>query len=105
MIQSEYNEKHGITPYQIKKSIEQIMKQTKVADGDREVSDYSLPTQSSVAADPIVTYMSKSQLENAIAKVKKDMEAAARKLDFIEAASMRDDMYALQERLKEVAGK
>ncbi|MFK8044253.1 MAG: excinuclease ABC subunit UvrB [Crocinitomicaceae bacterium] len=105
IIQAEYNEKHGITPYQIKKSIEQIMKQTKVADGDREISDYSVPTQSSIAADPIVAYMSKSQLENAIAKVKKDMEVAARKLDFIEAASMRDDMYALQARMKEVEGK
>lgn len=101
-IQAAYNEKHGITPYQIKKSIEQIMRQTKVADGDREISDYSIPTQTTVAADPIVAYMSKSQLENAIAKVKKDMEAAARKLDFIEAASMRDDMYALEARLKEV---
>ena len=104
-IQAAYNEKHGITPYQIKKSVEQIMRQTKVADGDRQISDYSVPNQSSVAADPIVAYMSKSQLENAIAKVKKDMQSAARKLDFIDAASLRDDMYALEARLKEVAGK
>lgn len=105
IIQAEYNEKNGITPYQIKKSIEQILKQTKVADGDKEISDYSIPTQSTVAADPIVAYMSKSQLHNAIAKVKKDMEGAARKLDFIEAASLRDDMYALETKLKEVESK
>ncbi len=104
-IQNEYNEDHQITPHQIKKSVEQILKQTKVADGDREVSDYTIPTQTSVAADPIVAYMTKSQLENAIAKVKKDMQAAAKKLDFIEAASMRDDMYALEARLKEISQK
>ena len=104
-IQADYNTKHGITPYQIKKSIEQIMRQTKVADGDKEISDYSIPNQSTVAADPVVAYMTKSQLENAITKVKKDMESAARKLDFIAAASLRDDMYALESRLKEVKGK
>ncbi|MDX1350252.1 MAG: excinuclease ABC subunit UvrB [Putridiphycobacter sp.] len=104
-IQAKYNKEHGITPYQIKKSIEQIMRQTKVADGDKEISDYAIPTQSTVAADPVVAYMSKSQLENAITKVKKDMEAAARRLDFIEAASLRDDMYALEARLKEVSSK
>ncbi|MFK8037666.1 MAG: excinuclease ABC subunit UvrB [Crocinitomicaceae bacterium] len=104
-IQAEYNTKHGITPYQIKKSIEQIMRQTKVADGDKEISDYSIPTQSSVAADPVVAYMSKSQLENAITKVKNDMKSAAKKLDFIAAASLRDDMYALEARLKEISKK
>ena len=104
-IQSQYNEDHNIQPYQIKKSVEQILKQTKVADGDKQISDYTIPTQSSVAADPVVSYMSKSQLENAIAKVKKDMEAAAKKLDFIEAASLRDDMYALESRLKEISVK
>ena len=99
-IQHQYNIDHGITPYQIKKSIEQIMRQTKVADGDKEISDYNIPNESSIAADPVIAYMSKPQLQNATLKIKKEMESAAKKLDFIEAARLRDEMYQLQEKLK-----
>ncbi|MFD1551138.1 excinuclease ABC subunit B [Putridiphycobacter roseus] len=99
-IQHQYNLDHGITPYQIKKSVEQIMRQTKVADGDKEISDYNIPNESSIAADPVIAYMSKPQLQNATLKIKKEMQAAAKKLDFIEAARLRDEMYQLQEKLK-----
>ena len=101
-IQNDYNIEHGITPYQIQKSIESILKQTKVADGDKEISDYVIPTQSSIAADPVIAYMSKSQLQNATLKIKKEMESAAKKLDFIEAARLRDEMFLLQEKLKDL---
>ena len=54
-----------------------------------------------IAADPVVKYMGKEGLEKAIDKARKQMEKAARELDFIEAARFRDEMYAYQELLKE----
>ena len=75
------------------------MQSTKVADGD-ELVDYSQISEPSLAADPVVQYMSKEQLEKSIAYTKKQMEAAAKELDFIEAARLRDDLFALQKQLK-----
>ena len=100
-LQEEYNKDHGITPTQIKKSKESILKQTKVADGDGETKTYELPneTEIAMAADPVIEYMSKDQLEKAIKKAQKDMEAAAKKLDFIEAARLRDEMFYMQKKL------
>ena len=54
----------------------------------------------SVAADPVVQYMGKDALEKAIEKTKKAMQKASKELDFIEAARLRDEMYALQELVK-----
>lgn len=98
-IQEEYNRDHNITPQAIKKSKESILKQTKVADGDKETV-YQLETEIQMAADPVIEYMSKEQLEKAITKSKKDMEAAAKDLDFIEAARLRDEMFVLEKKLK-----
>jgi excinuclease ABC subunit B len=53
-----------------------------------------------LAADPVVAYMSVEQLEKAIAHTRKQMEKAAKELDFIEAARLRDELYALEERKK-----
>jgi len=98
-IQEAHNLEHGITPTQIRKTTEQILKQTKVADGDEEPDAYQYDSTQSIAADPVITYMSTEQLEKTIKKVKKDMEAAAKKLDFIEAARLRDEMFELKKRL------
>jgi excinuclease ABC subunit B len=57
--------------------------------------------KSDIAADPVVKYMGRSELEKAIDKAKKQMEKAAKELDFIEAARFRDEMYAYQELLDE----
>jgi excinuclease ABC subunit B len=54
----------------------------------------------SIAADPVIEYMSKEQLGKTIQKVKKDMEKAAKELDFIEAARLRDEMFLLEKKLK-----
>jgi excinuclease ABC subunit B len=62
---------------------------------------YVSPENADVAADPVVKYMSPGALEKAIQKTKKEMEKAAKELDFIEAARLRDEMYRLQELLKE----
>ena len=54
-----------------------------------------------IAADPVVQYMSIDGLEKAIEKTKKQMQAAAKDLDFIEAARLRDEMFALQNLVSE----
>ena len=99
--QMKYNEEHGITPTQIIRSKESIMKQTKVADNKfAEPKAYIESDQLSLAADPVVQYMDQEQLKKLIAQTKKSMERAAKELDFIEAARLRDEMYALDKMVK-----
>lgn len=98
-IQEEYNRDHNIVPTQIKKSKEAILKQTKVADRDLIPVEYSMDVQQSIAADPVIEYMTKDQLQQTIQKLKKDMEKAAKELDFIEAARLRDEMFLLEKKL------
>jgi excinuclease ABC subunit B len=105
--QLKYNEKHGITPKQIKKSTESILGQTSVADSNRKGKDtktgkyYTEKENVDIAADPVVAYMTKDQLSKTIQSVKKNMEKAARDLDFIEAARLRDEMFQLEKLLNE----
>lgn len=102
-IQQEYNIKHNITPRTISKSKDAIMGQTKVADSKKSIKKYyseDLHTET-VAADPVVKYMSKEDLEKLIKKTQKNMEAAARDLDFIQAARYRDELFELQKLLEE----
>jgi len=98
--QMAYNEKHGITPTQIFKSRESIMGQTKVADSRlAEEFAYVEQTSLSVAADPVVQYMPSEELKKLISQTKRSMEKAAKELDFIEAARLRDEMYDLEKLL------
>jgi excinuclease ABC subunit B len=99
-IQEEYNRDHNITPTQIKKSKESIMKQTKVADRDNIPVEYNYEAQQAMAADPVIQYMTRDQLAQTIQKLKKDMEKAAKELDFIEAARLRDEMFLLEKKLQ-----
>ncbi len=94
-----YNVAHGMTPQPLKKSIETILMQTAVAGSNQEAKPYIEKEEISLAADPVVQYMSKDQLEKAIEKTKKSMEKAAKELDFIEAARLRDEMYELKKQL------
>ncbi|MCC7453320.1 MAG: excinuclease ABC subunit UvrB [Crocinitomix sp.] len=100
-IQEAYNTEHGIVPTQIKRTTESIMQQTKVA-GSRaqEVMYETNSVEIAMAADPVLEYMTKDQLQKTFKKVKSDMEAAAKKLDFIEAARLRDEMFVLENKLK-----
>ncbi|MEZ4938215.1 MAG: excinuclease ABC subunit UvrB [Crocinitomicaceae bacterium] len=98
--QENYNTEHGMTPQPLKKSVEAILEQTKVADGDGMAKPYIPDENQSVAADPVVQYMNKEQLMKAIERTKKEMEKSAKALDFVEAAKFRDEMFALQEVLK-----
>lgn len=103
-----YNEAHGITPKTIRKSREQIMQQTSVADSinrdTRELVPYQEEMQVAMAADPVIEYMSKAQLEKAIEKTKSDMMKAAKNMEFTDAARLRDEMFALQGILKDKFG-
>ncbi len=100
-IQMAYNEAHGIVPTTVKKSKEAIMGQTSVADSKKGHKSYYVESEEhSIAADPVVAYMDKNALEKMIQKTQKSMEKAARELDFIEAAKMRDELNELKELLK-----
>jgi excinuclease ABC subunit B len=97
-----YNTTHGITPKTVSKSKEQIMAQTSVLDikGYDPHSPYAVEEIVAKAAEDEGTYTTIPQLEKAIAKTKKEMEKAARDLDFMEAARLRDEMFSLQKKLE-----
>lgn len=102
-----YNLKHGIIPQTVTKSKEQVFAQTSVLDIKQNHENlYALPIEEDIegitAAESEVAYTSVSQLEKQIASVKKQMEKAARNMDFMEAARLRDDMFRLQELLKKL---
>jgi excinuclease ABC subunit B len=96
-----YNAEHNITPTQITKSTEAIMGQTAVADArKKEARAYVEKDRVDAAADPVLNYMSDDKIRESIAQTRKDIEAAVKELDFIEAARLRDEMYALEDILK-----
>ncbi len=97
--QLRFNEENGITPKAIVKPTREIIGYEYRSKKQQEYSGGA--DHPDVAADPVVQYMSVPALEKAIAKTKKEMEAAAKELDFIEAARLRDEMYRLQEILKQ----
>ncbi|MCF8325115.1 MAG: excinuclease ABC subunit UvrB [Leadbetterella sp.] len=103
IIQIEYNEANGITPTTILKSKEAIMEQTSIADFKPSTKGYYVePERISLAADPIMAYMGKPQLEILLKEAKTKMEKAASELDFLQAARFRDEMNQLKERLGEL---
>jgi excinuclease ABC subunit B len=100
-IQMEYNTAHGITPKTVFKSREAIMEQTSVADSKASAKRYYVePEEIRVAADPVVQYMAKPELEKLIAETQRKMETAAKELNFLEAARYRDELLQLREKLK-----
>lgn len=101
-----YNEKHGITPRTVGKSREEIIEQTSVVDyKPGEAKAYVEPDQASLlAADPLMEYMSEKDLRKAIETVRKRMEKAAKEMDFLAAAKLRDEMFALENSFKEKFG-
>ena len=104
--QMRYNEEHGITPRTVGKSREAIMEQTSVADFRGGVAKaYIEPSvESMIAADPVIQYMSKPQLQKAIETTRRSMEKAAREMDFLQAAKLRDEVFALEKRFQELFG-
>lgn len=100
-IQQEYNEKNGITPRTIIRSRQDIFTQTKVADSKKTPKRYYIEDEEkSLAADPVVAYMPKEELTKLAETTKKAMEKAAKELEFVEAARLRDEYLALQKLLE-----
>lgn len=105
--QVEFNELHGIIPTTIIKSQQQVFQQTAVLDikGYDLKNPYAVgPDQELVgmAAEDQEVYQTVPQMEKAIGKIKKEMEKAARDLDFMEAARLRDEMFGLQKTLEQM---
>ena len=96
--QMRYNSEHGITPTQIKKEISNALATERKEKGPRIYN--AEPQVTTIACDPIVEYMSAEQLEKSIERTRKLMQEAADKMEFVEAAQYRDEMFKLQELLK-----
>ena len=99
-----YNEANGITPQQIKKARNtNLLNNTSATEETKtqQPKAYIEPEKGTIAADPIVQYMSKPQMEKAIERARKLMQEAAKKLEFIEAAQYRDELLKLEDQLKE----
>ena len=99
-----YNEANGITPKQIKKAFSNALlgaNAEKEETKSKAPKAYVEPEKISIAADPVVQYMSRPQMEKAIERTRKQMQEAAKKLEFIEAAQYRDELLRLEDMLKE----
>ncbi|MFO7257973.1 MAG: excinuclease ABC subunit UvrB [Bacteroidota bacterium] len=101
-VQKAYNEAHGIVPRTVLKSRDAIFTQTRVADAGKGARKYYVEDeQPSLAADPVTTYMSRDELQKLADRTRKAMEKAARELEFMEAARLRDEYLAIQKLLEE----
>ena len=99
-----YNEANGITPKQIKKAYNNALLGVgagKEEENTKGPKAYIEPEKASIAADPVVLYMTKPQMEKAIERTRKQMQEAAKKLEFIEAAQYRDELLRLEDMMKE----
>lgn len=94
--QAQYNIEHGITPRQVYKSSKGSLSGDLLAK-QKEEHAYVESDKVSVAADPVLGYMNKAEMEKSIQLAKSNMEKAAKELNFIEAAKYRDEMFALIE--------
>ncbi len=106
--QEDYNKLHGITPTTVLKSKDEIFRQTSVADaksGDVDLHvhgsyEVTMP-EVGLAADPIINYMDKDSLKKAITRTEKDMLRAAKEMEYMEAARLRDELEVLRNKLAE----
>lgn len=96
-----YNEAHGITPKQIKRNRKNVLLAESATEPQQAAPKAytDAPEQISLAADPIMQYMSRPQLEKSIEHTRKLMQEAAKKLDFITAAQYRDELLKMEDLL------
>ena len=100
-IQMDYNLANNIVPKTILRSKDSILGQTKVADSKKSVRNYYVePEEVTLAADPVVAYLSKDELLKMSERTRKAMEKAAKELEFMEAAKLRDEYMALQKMIE-----
>ncbi|MFC4872276.1 excinuclease ABC subunit UvrB [Negadavirga shengliensis] len=102
--QQAYNEEHGIVPKSVVKSRDRILGQTKVADSKKNAKVYIEREvgEADVAADPVIQYLSREKLEKLVQQTQRRMESAAKELNFMEAARLRDEWLGLKKRLEEL---
>lgn len=105
-VQIAYNEANGITPTTVTKTREQILATRSILDirGTEPTKYYVEKEEVNLAAEPVVAYATRSQLEKMIAESESNMKKAAKDLDFITAAQFRDEMLALKKMLRERFG-
>ena len=99
-----YNEEHGIPPKQIQRARNAALlgnNSNEVTGTTQGPKAYIEPSSDTTAADPIVQYMTKPQMEKTIERTRKLMQEAAKKLEFIEAAQYRDELLKLEDMMKE----
>lgn len=99
--QLSYNERHGITPAQIKKSVASIHGQTAVAGTEKNAAFYKDHDHVDIAADPLIKVMNKEQMQKAMIRTRKEMTRASKEMDFLEAARLRDELMAMEEVFKQ----
>ena len=85
-----YNVAHNVTPKALNKSLDSVLSKN-------SVSTYHFEKEEMRAAEPDMDYLTKEQIEKLIHTKRKDMEKAAKELDFMQAAKLRDEIKALQE--------
>ncbi len=105
--QLEYNKKHGITPKQIVKSQDRMLSPIKQELNPQQYNDEDVQKQIAlgVASDPVYQKMGDMQLRRAVEEARRKMEQAAKKLEYLEAARYRDEMYELQRLYESKFGK
>ncbi len=105
-IQIAYNEANGITPTTVTKTREQILAQKSILDirGTEPIKYYVENEELNLAAEPIVAFATRAQLEKMIETTEDRMKKAAKELDFISAAQLRDEMLALKKQMREKYG-
>jgi len=93
--QIRYNTENGLVPTPLKKSREAIIEQTTVAGAMKRKERYNIQSDINQAAEEGVQYLSKDELKKRLAQTRSAMERAAKDLDFVEAARLRDEMREL----------
>lgn len=103
--QLKYNEQHNITPQQIRKELRNpLLTETGTATTKKEYKPYIEDERPTIAADPVIQYMTADQLRKNIELTRKRMYDAAKATDFLEAAAYRDELIKLEDLYRERFG-
>lgn len=103
LTQMKYNEKHGINPETIIRSRESVFEKRETSNLEKVTNSYGeKERQMNIAADPVMQYMSRDGVKKAIENTKVQMMRAAKEMDFMEAARLRDEMTSLEDKFKEM---
>jgi excinuclease ABC subunit B len=101
-VQMAYNEEHGITPRTVSKTKEEILAQKSILDiRGKKNQAYIEKEDKSMAADPVIGYMNRDQLEKLAEETERKMKKAAKELDFISAAQYRDELFEIKKKMKQ----